>query len=174
MSNTDAHTALLDALDLRRMQDEHAREAIRLVLNVVEELKQDTRSLREENQRLRDELNRLKGEPGKPTIKPNPAQAAPPDYSSEQERHPPRERGKRAPRAPIPIDREQVVQVDPATLPPDAEFKGYEEVVVQDVVIRTDNVLFRKEKWYAPSTGQIYLAALPPGYQGEYGPGVRA
>src|SRR5207249_12182175 len=54
------------------------------------------------------------------------------------------------------------------------EFKGYEEVEVQDVVIRTDNVLFRKEKWYAPSTGQIYLAALPGGYQGEYGPGVRA
>ena len=71
-------------------------------------------------------------------------------------------------------DRTKELVVDPASLPPDAEFKGYEEVVVQDVVIRTDNVLFRKEKWYAPSTGQIYLAALPGGYQGEYGPGVRA
>jgi FtsZ-binding cell division protein ZapB len=174
MSNTDAHTALLDALDLRRVQDEHAREAIRLVLNVVEELKQDNRSLREENQRLRDEINRLKGEQGKPTIKPNTAPAAPPNYSSERERHPPRERGKRAPRAPIPIDREQVMQVDPATLPPDAEFKGYDEVVVQDVVVRTDNVLFRKEKFYSATEGRTYLADLPPGYTGEFGPSLRA
>ena len=58
MSNTDAHTALLDALDLRRMQDEHAREAIRLVLNVVEELKQDNRSLREENQQVESQHKR--------------------------------------------------------------------------------------------------------------------
>ena len=59
-------------------------------------------------------------------------------------------------------------------LPPDAEFKGYEEVVVQDVVVHTDNVLFRKEKFYSPSQRKIYLAELPPGYQGEFGPGVRA
>jgi hypothetical protein len=47
-------------------------------------------------------------------------------------------------------------------------------VVVQDVVIGTDNVLFRKEKWYAPSSGQTYLAPVPLGYQGQFGPGVRA
>ena len=35
----------------------------------------------------------------------------------------------------VQIDREQVLPVDPAVLPPDAEFKGYEEVVVQDVVV---------------------------------------
>ena len=45
------------------------------------------------------------------------------------------------------MDREQVVPVDPACLPPDAEFKGYEDVVVQDVLFRTDNVLFHQEKF---------------------------
>jgi hypothetical protein len=174
MSHADTHTALLDALDLQRIPDAHAREAIHLVLNVVEELKQDNRSLRAENQRLRDEINRLKGEQGTPTIKPNVAPAAPPDYSSERERRPPQARGKRGPRAPIPIDREQVVLVDPATLPPDAEFKGYEEVVVQDVVVRTDNVLFHKEKFYSAAEGKTYLADLPAGYTGEFGPGLRA
>ena len=72
-----------------------------------------------------------------------------PDYSSERERRQARDRGKRGKRAPIPIDREQVLKVDPTTLPADAEFKGYEEVVVQDVVVCTDNVLFRKEKFYS-------------------------
>jgi len=67
-----------------------------------------------------------------------------------------------------------VLTVDPALLPTDAEFKGYETVVVQDIVVHTDNVRFKKEKHYAPSTGQTYLAALPPGYHGQFGPGVHA
>jgi len=40
-------------------------------------------------------------------------------------------------------------------LPVDAEFKGYEEVVVQDIKLTTDNVLFRKQK-YSPSEGKTY------------------
>jgi hypothetical protein len=47
-------------------------------------------------------------------------------------------------------------------------------VVVQDIVVKTDNVLFRKEKYYSPSTGKTYLAELPRGYEGQYGPGVKA
>ena len=50
----------------------------------------------------------------------------------------------------ITLDREQVVQVDPTHLPSDAVFKGYEDVVVQDVLFRTDNVLFHKEKFQIP------------------------
>jgi hypothetical protein len=64
--------------------------------------------------------------------------------------------------------------VDRALLPPDAEFKGYDEVTVQDLIFRTDNVRFRKEKWYSPSLGQSYLAPLPPGYDGQFGPGLVA
>jgi FtsZ-binding cell division protein ZapB len=165
---------MVDSLDLTRIQDDHARQAIRLLLNLVEEVKQENRSLRDENQRLRDEINRLKGEQGKPTIKGNTPKVPAPDYSSERERHTLRERGKRGKRAPIPVDREQDLTVDPATLPPDAEFKGYEEVVVQDVVVRTDNVRFRKEKFYSAAERRTYLAELPAGYTGEFGPGIHA
>ena len=49
---------------------EPTRQCIVLLLNLVEELKQENRALREENQRLRDENNRLKGEQGKPNVKP--------------------------------------------------------------------------------------------------------
>src|SRR3954453_23989153 len=174
MSRSKPDTSLLDALDLGAIQDPHARQAIRLLLNLVEELKQENRSLRDDNQRLRDENNRLKGEQGKPKIKPNTPPPPAPDYSSERERRQARERGKRGKRIPVPIDREQTLSVDPATLPADAEFKGYEEVVVQDVVIRTDNVLFRKQKFYSPSQRRTYLADLPAGYHGEVGPGIHA
>jgi hypothetical protein len=67
-----------------------------------------------------------------------------------------------------------VLQVEHAGLPPDAQFKGYEEVIIQDLDFRTDNIKFRKEKYYSPSQKQTYLADLPPGYTGQFGPGVRA
>jgi Transposase IS66 family len=55
-------------------------------------------------------------------------------------------------------------------LPPDAQFKGYEDVVVQDLRIECDTIRFRKEKFYSPSCGQTFLAPLPAGYHGQFGP----
>jgi hypothetical protein len=46
--------------------------------------------------------------------------------------------------------------------------------VVQDLEFRTDTIRFRKEKYYSPGHKQTYLAELPAGYQGQFGPGVRA
>src|SRR3984893_13478030 len=100
--------------------------------------------------------------------------------SAEKERRERSEAGERSQRRKrskldrIPIGREEVLKVDRATLPPDAEFKGYEDVVVQELVIRTDNVKFRKEKYYAASTGMTYLAPLPQGYRGVFGPNLKS
>jgi len=163
---------MLEDLDLSAIQDENARELIVRLLNLIEQVSADLREAQADNQRLRDEINRLKGEQGKPAIK---AKTPPPsDHSSEKERRKARQRHKRNQKAAITIDREQVLEVDPATLPADAEFKGYEEVVVQDLLVKTDNVRFHKQKYYAPSTGQTYLAPLPQGYAGQFGPGVKA
>ncbi len=60
------------------------------------------------------------------------------------------------------------MEYPPEKLPEDAEFKGYAEVIVQDIVLKTDNVLFRKQKFYSPQTGKTYLAPLPVGYEGEF------
>src|SRR5436190_11555574 len=51
---------------------------------------------------------------------------------------------------------------------------GYEDVTVQDVEFRSENIRFRKEKYSSPSQKKTYLAALPTGYSGQFGPGVRA
>src|SRR5207244_2019448 len=151
-----------------------ARELDRHMLNLLEEVMTDLRVAHAENQRLRDEINLLKGEQGRPTIKSNQPQPPSTDHSSEQERRKPKgwSKGRKIDR--IAIDREQIVQVDPDCLPPDAQFQGYEEVVVQYVVFRTDNVLFHKEKFYSPSQHQTYLASLPQGYHGQFGPGIKS
>jgi hypothetical protein len=96
------------------------------------------------------------------------------DYSSEKERRKAKPHQKRAKKAKLEIHREQTLKVDKASLPPDAEFKGHEDVVVQDVIFRADNVCFHKEKYWAPSTGQTFLAQLPLGYKGQFGPGIKA
>jgi len=165
---------MFDDLDLTGIQDGRARQLIVRLLNLLEDVTADLRDAQAEIQRLRDENNRLKGEQGKPTIKASLPKSPPADHSSERERRQPSTRSKGRKNETIRIDRQQVLAVDPAILPPDAEFKGYEEVVVQDVVFRTDNIRFRKEKYYAPSTGRTYLAALPRGYDGQFGPGLKA
>jgi regulator of replication initiation timing len=164
---------MFTGFDPNQIQDDNARQAIIWLLNLVEELKSENSILREEVQRLRDENNRLKGEQGQPEVKPNQAKKNQ-DYSSEKERHRPKQWRKGSKVDKIEIDREEKLVVDKQALPADAEFKGYEPVVVQDIDIKTDNVRFWKEKYYAPSTGKSYVASLPAGYEGEFGPGLRA
>ncbi len=164
---------MFEDLDLCSLADERARQLVQQLLNVLEDVMADLRAAQAENQRLRDALNRLKGEQGAPAIKANTPPPPPKDHSSEQERRKPKtwSKGRKTDR--IAIDREQVAQIDPTRLPPDAVFKGYEDVVVQDVIFRTDNVLFHKEKFYSPSQHQTSLASLPQGYCGQCGPGLK-
>lgn len=167
---------MLAGFDPNQIQDiEGARQAIVMLLNLVEELRQENEQLRAENQRLRDEINRLKGEQGKPDIKPNRRKKKEAkDHSSEAERRKPKQRKKRRKVEHIAIDREEKCRVGAEQLPSDAEFKGYVPVVVQDIKVETDNVRFLKEKYYSPSERKVYLAELPHGYTGEFGPGVKS
>jgi hypothetical protein len=165
---------MLENIDLSNIQDENARQLIVRLMNLIEAVTTDLRDAQAEIQRLRDENNRLKGEQGKPKVKANTAKPPRVDYSSEKERRKPKPRRKQAKKEKLEVHREQTLTVDKASLPPDAEFKGYEDVVVQDVVFRADNVCFHKEKYWAPSTGQTFLAPLPLGYEGQFGPGLKA
>lgn len=165
---------MIEDIDLKGIQEENARDLIRRLMNLIEQQAGELREARGEIQRLRDEVNRLKGEQGKPKIKGNTPNPPPSDHSSEEERHKSRPRHKGSKKATIIIDHEEVLKVERRLLPEDAEFKGYADVVVQDIVLKTDNVLFHKEKYYAASTGQSYLAKLPGGYEGQFGPGIQA
>ena len=168
---------MLEQFDPRDIQNlEQARQAIIRLLNLVEEIVSENQELREAYQDVRDENNRLKGEQGKPKIKPNKKAGTTrrTNHSSEQERRTPKKRQKRKKVREIHIDREQKLTVDAKLLADDAEFKGYEAVVVQDIRIETDHVRFLKEKFYSSREKKTYLAALPAGYQGGFGPGIRA
>src|SRR2546425_754532 len=162
---------MLENFDPKTIADESVRQVVLYLMNLVEKLSAKVQEQAEEIQRQRDEINRLKGEQGKPKIKANkPA----PDLSSEKERRESKSHPKAKKQAEIRIDRVEVLQVDHERLPQDVEFKGYEEVIIQDIDFRTENIQFRKEKYSSPSHQQTYLAEMPAGYKGQFGPGVRA
>lgn len=158
-------------IEVDSLVDEKTKEAIYLLFNLIEELSSTVRKLQEENQRLRDENNLLKGEKPKPIFRPSR------DISSEEERkvkETKETRNRESKVEKIKINRTETCKVDPEILPEDAEFKGYESVIVQDLKIETDNIEFKKEVYYSPSLRKSYRGELPLGYEGSYGPTVRA
>jgi hypothetical protein len=74
----------------------------------------------------------------------------------------------------IHIDREEKCAVDTEQLPEDAVPNGYEYKVVQDLIIKTDNVRFKREKYYSPSMNKTWLGKVPVGYEGDYGPHINS
>src|SRR5690242_1266395 len=106
------------------------RQIVLHLMNQVEELGTKLKTQSQEIQRLRDENNRLKGEQAKPLVKPN---VKPKLISSEKERRFKRVRRKAVKLHKIVVNREEIVSLDKTTLPPDAQFKGYKKVVVQDI-----------------------------------------
>jgi regulator of replication initiation timing len=173
LSSDKSGSDLLQAIDPSGIADESMRRTVEILLNLVEELNSKIKGLELENQQLRDENNRLKGEQGKPDIKSKNKKGLSNNHSSEKERLTPKKHSKSSKNQSIQIDREEILEYPQELLPGDAQFKGYEFVIVQDIILTTDNVLFRKQKYYSPSEGKTYVAELPRGYEGEFGPGIK-
>ncbi|MDD5269159.1 MAG: hypothetical protein PHO08_18915 [Methylococcales bacterium] len=59
--------------------------------------------------------------------------------------------------------------MDKAGLPDDLVSKNYEDVVVQDLIIITNNVKYRREVYYSPSQHKSFLGELPAEVRGKGG-----
>jgi regulator of replication initiation timing len=149
--------------------DPSSRELLARLLNQIEILSSENQKLTAENQRLRDELAYLKGHKGQPKIKPN-RQAKTAQDSAQSKKNNPKNtiRPSSAPRKQqIKIDREEVVKLDRSQLPEDITHRGYREVTIQNIIFKTDTVLYRLERMYSESTGKFYEAQLPLGLRGQ-------
>jgi Transposase IS66 family len=104
---------------------------------------------------LEDEILRLKGLKTRPIIAPSPLETPPP---------PPREPGQKRPGSAKRLKTAQLTIIDEvvrlADPPPGSVFKGYEDFVVQELIIHPRVIRYRRERWQTPD-GQNLVAGLP-------------
>jgi hypothetical protein len=133
----------------------------------VESLEIENRALRAENQALKDEIARLKNLPPRPPVKP----AKP--SGMEKATQPTSGKGKRrrrgAKRDGGRVSREVRVAV---SAPAGSRFKGYETILVRDLVLSAEVVRYRRECWVTPG-GERLVAPLPAGIVGGWGASLR-
>lgn len=107
-------------------------------------------------QELEDEILRLKGLKTRPIIAPSPLETPP---------RPPRDPGQKRPGSAKRLKTAQLTITDEVVVPladppPGSTFKGYEDFVVQDLLIRPRVIRYRRERWQT-SDGQHLVAGLP-------------
>ncbi len=167
---------MLDAIrhiDPSSIKDiESFREIVKLLLNIVEQQSEQIDQLKQENQELKDEINRLKGEQGSPKFRGS-KDSGLKDISSEK-RHRKKNHKKGLKKSDINIDRTEYRKVDPSILPEDAQFKGYDEVIEQELCLIRRNTLYKVERYYSPGQGKLYRGQLPEEYIGEFGVGLQS
>ena len=139
-----------------------------LLVQVLE----DFARLKAECADLREENARLKGLKGRPQIKPNlkPSgmeKSTAPEAGAKGQR----KIGRRGPkRSKLTITETKVVKC--ANIPAGARLKGYEEFVVQDLIVQSKTVLYRRERWQLPD-GTTVVAPLPAGISSHFGPELK-
>ena len=139
-----------------------------LKLLVVQVLEANAR-LKTENAELRDEIARLKGMKGRPQIKPNLKPSGMEQGTGTGKS--PRKTGRRgSKRAKLTINETKLIACE--NVPAGARFKGYEDFVVQDLIVQSKTVLLRRERWQLP-TGETVVAPLPVGITSHFGPELK-
>jgi transposase len=123
---------------------------------LVRQLLEIIRQQEDRLQQLEDEIVRLKGLKTRPQIAPSPL---------EMPRRPPPAPGQKRPgsanrskTAHLTVTDEVVVPL--GDVPLGARFKGYEEFVVQDLILQPRVTRYRRERWQTPD-GQYLVAPLP-------------
>jgi len=157
---------------------EEFKGVLYLLLNALEESTQRNEEQARQIQELKDIIARLTGGNARPDIKASKTQTGL-DISSQGKERGNKDktqnsdkRNKEAEGEP-PVDKEIRVEMQPADLPADAEFKGYIKYYQQDLLIRRNNKLFLFASYYSASEGKSYRAAFPKGEcEGHFGAGV--
>ena len=160
---------VLPHIVLEKITDLEVRSAIVFLLNSFETALKTIDDFKKEIQELKNEIAILKGEQRQPDIKPKSKNT---DISSEKQNQGEKKKHKKTSRQnkirehKINIDHIVICQLDKQTLPTDAINKGYERIITQNIIFKSDNTEYRCEKYYSPSLNQTFIAPLPEDYNG--------
>jgi hypothetical protein len=123
---------------------------------LVRQLLDIIRLQQERIRQLEDEIARLKGLKPRPRIAPSALESPPRPPRDPHAKRP--GSAKRSKTAELTITEEAVLRLP--HVPEGAVFKGYEDYVVQDLILRPRVILYRRERWLTPE-GRNLVAPLP-------------
>jgi hypothetical protein len=133
---------------------------------LAERLLAENAALQQAVAELRAEVAQLKGVKSRPKLKPSGMEKGTgPEQSGKGS--PRGGRGGKADR--LTIAEERIIA---ANVPAGSRFKGYEDFLVQDLVLRPQVTRLRRERWLTPD-GQTVIAPMPAGIVGHFGPELR-
>ncbi len=116
-------------------------------------------------QALRDEIAVLKKQKKKPSIRPSKLT----ERKKKKKRRRKRKRQEESAQEP-----DRTVKVKAKDVPEGSRFKGYADFFVQELVIKTETVRYRLERWLTPD-GNLVVGELPlEGSGGHFGPTLRS
>lgn len=163
---------ILKNIDLSKVETlAQSREINVSLLNVVEGLFAENEKQSSQIQELQNEIERLKGERSRPTFRPNKESDQKRRGTEKEPRNKNHKKGGK--KGTIKVSQEILCKVDRSTLPPDAEFKGYEEHLQQDLEVKVVNTLYKIEIFYSKRNHKTYRGEVPESGKGMYGSGVK-
>lgn len=119
-----------------------------------------------EIQLLKDEIARLKGQNPKPKIKPSILEK----QRGAVKKNKRKKRTKRSKK----IEIHEVVPIEPEHIPTGSSYKGYQDYLVQDLIISNWNICYRRQRWKTPD-GKYIIGRLPDEISGtHFGPTLTA
>ena len=133
---------------------------------LAERLLAENAALKQAIAELRAEVVALKGLKGRPRVKPSGLDKGtePTPAGQRQERG---TKGSKSER--FTVGEERIIKVE---VPPGSRFKGYEDFLVQDLVLHPHVVRIRRERWLTPDGGTV-TAPMPAGIVSHFGPELR-
>lgn len=160
--------------------EEEQTPVVKGLSSIVEQLIEHSQKQKEEIDVMKDEIRILKGEKKRPKFKPSKLD----ESTNEDTQKKPDEDDKTGPsgkknpakkpvkkrrnKKNLPVDREE--RVKPDDLPEGSQYYDYKDFYVQELVIKSENIRYRLERWRTPD-GKLQVGKLPKSLENRhYGP----
>ena len=136
------------------------------LFDIIAQLIEQVQFLQEQNSELKDEIRVLKGQKKRPVFKPSKLDAL---TANDEQTAPAKKKISAAEIKtddadqcqPLAPDRIEIIKpADP--IPPGSRFKGYKDFDFQELVLHSETVRYRMERWLTPD-GQLLSGNLPAG-----------
>lgn len=148
-------------IEIPQVPPEQQTPLVGELLALIERLAQRIQEQDERIEQLKDEVAVLKGEKKRPQFKPSRLDpgTTPKEAPSQGESGKRPGSAKRAKTAQLVIDEERIVAPS-EPIPTGSRFKGYRDVVVQELIIRSHTIRYRLARWLTPD-GRTLIGRLP-------------